>query len=45
MVPANMMQTRRLSSLSDVDNSPQSLMAFCGNKNVNGLYDFLLNYR
>ncbi|KAI9380323.1 hypothetical protein POPTR_016G065600v4 [Populus trichocarpa] len=41
----NLGQTRRLSSLSDVDNSPQSLMAFCGNKNVNGLYDFLLNYR
>ncbi|KAJ6749898.1 hypothetical protein OIU85_000523 [Salix viminalis] len=41
----NLGQTRRLSSLSDVDNSPQSLLAFCGNKNVNGLYDFLLNYR
>ncbi|KAB5519591.1 hypothetical protein DKX38_023910 [Salix brachista] len=33
----NLGQTRRLSSLSDVDNSPQSLLAFCGNKNVNGL--------
>ncbi|KAB5552901.1 hypothetical protein DKX38_010212 [Salix brachista] len=41
----NLGQTRRLSSLSDVDNSPQSLLAFCGNKNVHGLYDFLLNYR
>ncbi|KAJ4840091.1 hypothetical protein Tsubulata_009910 [Turnera subulata] len=41
----NLGQTRRRSSFSDVDNSPQSLLAFCGNKNVHGLYDFLLNYR
>ncbi|KAJ9181255.1 hypothetical protein P3X46_009403 [Hevea brasiliensis] len=41
----NLGQTRRLTSLSDVDNSPQSLLAFCGNKNVHALYDFLLNYR
>lgn len=39
------MQTRRRNSLSDVDNGPQSLLAFSGNKNVHGLYDFLLNYR
>lgn len=41
----NLGQTRRLSSSSDIDNSPQSLLVFCGNKNVHGLYDFLLNYR
>lgn len=39
------MQTRRLGSLTDGDNSPQSLLAFKGNENVHGLYDFLLNYR
>lgn len=38
-------QTRRLNSLLDVDNSPESLLAFSGNENVHGLYDFLLNYR
>ncbi|GAV63900.1 hypothetical protein CFOL_v3_07418 [Cephalotus follicularis] len=41
----NLGQTRRSSSLSDVDNTPQSLLAFSGNENVHGLYDFLLNYR
>ncbi|XP_059463104.1 uncharacterized protein LOC132191966 isoform X2 [Corylus avellana] len=41
----NLGQTRRQSSLSDIDNSPQSLLAFSGNKNIHGLYDFLLNYR
>lgn len=41
----NLGQTRRLSSLSDIDNSSQSLLVFSGNKNVHGLYDFLLNYR
>ncbi|XP_017244417.1 uncharacterized protein LOC108216227 [Daucus carota subsp. sativus] len=41
----NLGQTRRLGSLSDEDNSPQSLLAFRGNGNVHGLYDFLLNYR
>ncbi|KAK9290379.1 hypothetical protein L1049_008548 [Liquidambar formosana] len=41
----NLGQTRRLGSMSDVDNSPQSLLAFNGNENVHGLYDFLLNYR
>ncbi|GMY14383.1 protein downstream neighbor of son homolog isoform X1 [Fagus crenata] len=41
----NLGQTRRLSSLSDIDSSSQSLLVFSGNKNVHGLYDFLLNYR
>lgn len=38
------LQTRRTVSLSNVDNSPESLLAFSG-INVHGLYDFLLNYR
>ncbi|GJX67090.1 protein downstream neighbor of Son [Tanacetum coccineum] len=37
--------SKRKISASDVDNSPESLLAFTGNKNVHGLYDFLLNYR
>lgn len=41
----NLGQTRRLGSVSDVDNSPQSLLVFSGNENVHGLFDFLLNYR
>ncbi|KAB1222510.1 Protein downstream neighbor of Son [Morella rubra] len=41
----NLGQTRRLSSLSDIDNSPQSLLVFSGNKSVHSLYDFFLNYR
>lgn len=41
----NLGKTRRLSSLSEIDNSPESLLAFNGNKNVHGLYDVLLNYR
>ncbi|KAK7337349.1 hypothetical protein VNO77_17916 [Canavalia gladiata] len=41
----NLGQTRRLRSFSDVDNSPESLLAFSGNSNVHGLYDLLLNYR
>ncbi|CBI34121.3 uncharacterized protein LOC100257121 [Vitis vinifera] len=41
----NLGQTRRLGSISDVDNSPQSLLSFSGNKNVHALYDFMLNYR
>lgn len=41
----NLGQTRRTASLSDVDNSPQSLLVFSGHENVHGLYDFLLNYR
>ncbi|CBI17255.3 unnamed protein product, partial [Vitis vinifera] len=38
-------QTRCLGSISDVDNSPQSLLSFSGNKDVHALYDFMLNYR
>ncbi|KAJ8754477.1 hypothetical protein K2173_005638 [Erythroxylum novogranatense] len=41
----NLGQTRKQSSLFDIDNSPQSLLAFYGNKSVHGLYDILLNYR
>ncbi|XP_057467426.1 uncharacterized protein LOC130756823 isoform X1 [Actinidia eriantha] len=41
----NLGQIRRLRLVSDVDNSPQSLLAFSGHQNVHGLYDFLLNYR
>lgn len=41
----NLGQTRRSSSLSDIDNTSQSLLAFSDNKSVHALYDFLLNYR
>ncbi|KVH90526.1 Donson [Cynara cardunculus var. scolymus] len=41
----NLGKTRRTVSQSDVDNSPESLLVFNGNNNVQGLYDFLLNYR
>ncbi|CAI9780265.1 unnamed protein product [Fraxinus pennsylvanica] len=41
----NLGETRRLETLTGVDNSPESLLMFTGNKNVHGLYDFLLNYR
>ncbi|KAL2345333.1 hypothetical protein Fmac_006618 [Flemingia macrophylla] len=41
----NLGQTRRLRSFADVDNSPESLLVFCGNDSVHGLYDLLLNYR
>ncbi|MBA0788418.1 hypothetical protein Gotri_006806 [Gossypium trilobum] len=41
----NLGQTRLMNSFSDVDNTPQSLLAFSGNRNVHGLYDILLNYR
>ncbi|KAK4272644.1 hypothetical protein QN277_021167 [Acacia crassicarpa] len=41
----NLGQTRRMRSLSDVDNTPESLLVFSGNMNVHGLYDLLLNYR
>ncbi|KAF5734002.1 protein downstream neighbor of Son [Tripterygium wilfordii] len=41
----NLGQTRRPRSLADVDNTPESLLAFGGNEKVHGLYDFLLNYR
>ncbi|XP_031129127.1 protein downstream neighbor of Son [Ipomoea triloba] len=41
----NLGKTTRPDTLAYVDNSPQSLLAFMGNENVHGLYDFLLNYR
>ncbi|PON40807.1 Donson [Trema orientale] len=41
----NLGQTRRLSSSSDIDNTPESLLVFSSNKNAHGLYDILLNYR
>lgn len=41
----NLGQTIRMDSIGEVDNSPQSLLAFIGHENVHGLYDFLLNYR
>ncbi|XVF55925.1 hypothetical protein PTKIN_Ptkin06aG0075000 [Pterospermum kingtungense] len=41
----NLGQTRRMNSFSDVDNTPQSLLAFNGIQNLHGLYDILLNYR
>ncbi|ONK70085.1 uncharacterized protein A4U43_C05F30080 [Asparagus officinalis] len=39
------LKTIQMDSMNDVDNSPQSLLAFIGNEIVHGLYDFLLNYR
>ncbi|XP_072987433.1 uncharacterized protein [Typha latifolia] len=41
----NLGQTFHLDSFADVDNTPQSLLSFTGNKSVHALYDFLLNYR
>ncbi|XP_022158390.1 protein downstream neighbor of Son-like isoform X2 [Momordica charantia] len=41
----NLGQTRRIRSFFDVDRSSQSLLFFSDNKNVQGLYDILLNYR
>lgn len=41
----NLGQTVHMDSMSDVDNSPKSLLAFIGNENAHSLYDFLLNYR
>ncbi|XP_068635393.1 uncharacterized protein [Aristolochia californica] len=41
----NLGEARRLDSISNVDKSFQSLLAFIGNDSVHGLYDFLLNYR
>lgn len=40
----NVGQTRHLNSMSGVDNNSQSLLAF-SEKDVHGLYEFLLNYR
>ncbi|KAL6521213.1 hypothetical protein OROGR_017782 [Orobanche gracilis] len=41
----NLGQARATESIIGVDNTPQSLLMFTGNKNVHALYDFLLNYR
>ncbi|KAL0867139.1 hypothetical protein Bca101_046257 [Brassica carinata] len=41
----NLGQTRRLRSVSNIDNTPESFLAFDGNESVHGLYDLLLNYR
>ncbi|GLT88392.1 hypothetical protein SLE2022_064190 [Rubroshorea leprosula] len=41
----NLGQAQRQNSFSEVDNTPQSLLAFSGNENVHGLYEILLNYR
>lgn len=38
-------QDQHLIAVSDLDNTPQSLLMFAGNQNVHGLYDFLLNHR
>lgn len=39
------MQDQHLVAMSDLDNTPQSLLMFAGNQSVHGLYDFLLNHR
>ncbi|GAB2226853.1 hypothetical protein Drorol1_Dr00008646 [Drosera rotundifolia] len=41
----NLGQTKRRNLMTDVDNSPESLLAFEGNEKTHGLYDFLLNYK
>ncbi|KAK8961433.1 hypothetical protein KSP40_PGU015915 [Platanthera guangdongensis] len=41
----NLGQAYHQDSVSGIDNSSESLLAFTGNNNVHGLYDFLLNYR
>ncbi|GLT96308.1 hypothetical protein SLE2022_139410 [Rubroshorea leprosula] len=41
----NLGQAQRQNTFSEVDNTPQSLLAFNGNDNVHGLYEILLNYR
>ncbi|CAL9246367.1 unnamed protein product [Arabidopsis halleri] len=41
----NLGQIRRLRSVSNIDNTPESFLAFVGNESVHGLYDLLLNYR
>ncbi|CAA2995311.1 Hypothetical predicted protein [Olea europaea subsp. europaea] len=41
----NLGEARPLETLTGVDNSPESLLMFTGNRIVHGLYDFLLNYR
>ncbi|KAG8376834.1 hypothetical protein BUALT_Bualt09G0105100 [Buddleja alternifolia] len=41
----NLGQARAIETMTSIDNSPQSLLMFTGNKNVHALYDLLLNYR
>lgn len=41
----NLGHAKRLISMSDVDNTSQSLLSFHGNENVHSLYDFMLNYK
>ncbi|WOK97574.1 hypothetical protein Cni_G06282 [Canna indica] len=41
----NLGKAFHLESLSDVDNTPQSLLLFSGNEEVHTLYNFLVNYR
>ncbi|CAA0386417.1 unnamed protein product [Arabidopsis thaliana] len=41
----NIGQIRRSRSVSNIDNTPESFLAFVGNESVHGLYDLLLNYR
>ncbi|XP_073284129.1 uncharacterized protein [Primulina huaijiensis] len=41
----NLGQARAMETMTGIDNSPQSLLMFTGNKSVHALYDFLLNYR
>ncbi|CAE6076278.1 unnamed protein product [Arabidopsis arenosa] len=41
----NLGQIRRSRSVSNIDNTPESFLAFVGNESVHGLYDLLLNYR
>lgn len=41
----NYCQDQYFTDVSDMDYTPQSLLAFAGNGRVHALYDFLLNYR
>lgn len=41
----NIGQARAMQTMTGIDNSPQSLLMFTGNKGIHALYDFLLNYR
>ncbi|XP_073135112.1 uncharacterized protein [Henckelia pumila] len=41
----NLGQARAVETMTGIDNTPQSLLMFTGNKSVHALYDFLLNYR
>jgi protein downstream neighbor of Son len=41
----NIVQAVYTDHFAEVDGTSQSLLSFTGNKNVHGLYDFLLNHR